>query len=206
MSSFFAYRERYTGGYSCAAISLLPIWQQTGEEGRRRFHPPYVRNGDCYEITLMYLALAGTSLFAQQGKPQGLTSQPNQTDSAMTAETRRVFQTISDNLSKAAHEMPENLYAFRPDKGVRSFGELIAHIAEVQSTLCSNMNGHAVREATTPASKDNLIQDPGYSSQECNAAFDELSAQNTSVKVQTPVGQLTRMRAMSMGRSKSIFA
>jgi hypothetical protein len=36
----------------------------------------------------------------------------------MTAEKRRVFQTISDNLSKSAHEMPENLYTFRPEEGL----------------------------------------------------------------------------------------
>jgi|GEM_PF-3297430 len=58
------------------------------------------------------------------------------------------------------------------------------------------MNGHSPRKATAPASKDHLIQDLGYSAQECDTAFDELSAQNTKVKVQTPVGQLTHLGAL----------
>jgi len=76
------------------------------------------------------------SLRAQNGKPQGLTSQANQTDSAMTAETRKVFQTVETDIVKTAREMPERSYTFTPVKGVRTSGELMAHIANVQGTLC----------------------------------------------------------------------
>jgi uncharacterized damage-inducible protein DinB len=146
---------------------------------------------------LLTLTMAASAMVnAQSGNPQGLTSQPNQTDSAMTAETRRVFQVIVDNISKAAKEMPENLYTFRPSSDSRSFGELIAHIANVQSTLCGTMNGHQIPKATTPATKDAMIADLGKSDQECDTAFDELSAQNANVKVQTPAGQLTHLAAL----------
>ena len=73
--------------------------------------------------------------------------------------------------------MPESSCGFRRVAGVRTFGDLIAHIANVQSTLCGNINGHRAHKATTPASKDNVTKDLRSSSQECETAFDELSAQ-----------------------------
>jgi hypothetical protein len=85
--------------------------------------------------TLAVLILTATrSQLVQADKPEGLTSQPSQTDSALTAETRRVFQAITENTIKAAREIPEASYTFTPVTGVRSFGELIAHIANAQST------------------------------------------------------------------------
>jgi uncharacterized damage-inducible protein DinB len=147
--------------------------------------------------TTLSCALAIVSCLQAQSKaPQGLTPQPNQTDSALTAQTRQVFQNVTDNLLKSAKEMPEDKYGFRPADGVRSFGEMIAHIANVQSTLCGNINGHPARKAMTPASKDNVIKDLGSSSQECETAFDELSAQNVSIQVDTPAGRLTHLGAL----------
>lgn len=66
--------------------------------------------------------LAAGSLGAQtgSGKPQGATSQPHQTDSALTAETRRAFQAIELNILKAARDMPEKSYTFTPIDGVRT--------------------------------------------------------------------------------------
>jgi uncharacterized damage-inducible protein DinB len=147
--------------------------------------------------TTLFCALAAAGCLQAQSKtPQGLTPQPNQTDSALTAQTRKIFQTATDNILKSAREMPESSYGFRPVDGVRTFGELIAHIANVQSTLCGNINGHPAHKATTPASKDNVIKDLGSSSQECETAFDELSAQNVSIPVDTPAGRLTHMGAL----------
>jgi hypothetical protein len=137
--------------------------------------------------TVMSCVLAIASCLQAQSKtPQGLTSQPKQTDSALTAQTRKIFENIRANILQSAKQMPESNYSFRPAEGVRTFGELIAHIANVQSTLCGNINGHQARKAITPASKDNIMKNLESSSQECDTAFDELSAQNVPVPVDTP--------------------
>ncbi len=142
------------------------------------------------------LTITVCSLHAQNGKPQGLTSQPNQTDSAMTAETRRVFQSVEMNVVKTAQEMPESSYTFTPVKGVRTFGETMAHIANVQATLCTNINGGKLNKASGQASKDAIIKDLENSVRSCQEAFDELSAENAQKMVQTPVGQLTHIAAL----------
>jgi uncharacterized damage-inducible protein DinB len=131
-----------------------------------------------------------------QNKPQGLTSQPNQTDSALTAETRNVFVNVSANTLKAAREMPENLYDFTPADGVRTFRELVAHIADVQSTLCSNINGSKSTKTQQNQSKEAVVNALAASVTECQISFSELSAENANTLVRAPVGQVTHLVAL----------
>ena len=148
-------------------------------------------------IAFGFFAFAAALPSLAQTKPQGLTPQPNQTDSALTAEVRKVFLSISDNTLKAAKEMPEESYGFKPAGATRTFGELVAHIANVQSTLCANMNGD--KAAKTPAvnqSKDSIVAAFTSSIGSCHAVFDELSAENINTMVDTPSGKLTHLAAL----------
>jgi uncharacterized damage-inducible protein DinB len=45
------------------------------------------------------------------------------------------------NLLAAADAMPESGYAFRPVEGVRTFGELLGHVADTQYLFCSSARG-----------------------------------------------------------------
>ncbi|MDP9176287.1 MAG: DinB family protein [Gemmatimonadota bacterium] len=47
------------------------------------------------------------------------------------------WETISGYISKAAEQIQEADYAFRPVAGVRSFGELIGHLAGAQYLICA---------------------------------------------------------------------
>lgn len=47
------------------------------------------------------------------------------------------WQSLSGYIGKAAEQMPEADYAFRPVAGVRTFGELIAHLAGAQYLYCA---------------------------------------------------------------------
>ena len=92
--------------------------------------------------------------------------------------------------------MPEKSYSFRPADGTRAFGELVAHIADVQGTLCGNINNQHPKKGPEPASKDGHIQDLQSSIVQCNSAFSELSAENMNKPVQTPAGRLTHLAAL----------
>src|SRR5258708_18295669 len=94
-----------------------------------------------------------------QSNAKGITPQPNQTDSRLTADTRRAFLSISDNIVKAARQMPEASYSFKPADGTRTFGELVAHVADVQSTLCGSMNGEpAAKTAAKNESQESIVK------------------------------------------------
>lgn len=51
--------------------------------------------------------------------------------------------TIKLNITQAAEKMPEEHYSFRPTPEVRSFGELIGHLANANYNYCSRATGEA---------------------------------------------------------------
>lgn len=55
----------------------------------------------------------------------------------MVAEARTEWQALIGFITKAAEQMPEADYAFKPTPVVRSFGELIGHLADGQNIICA---------------------------------------------------------------------
>ena len=50
---------------------------------------------------------------------------------------------MQDKIAKAAEMMPEAMYSYRPTKEVRSFAEILIHVADISYILCSNAKGEA---------------------------------------------------------------
>ncbi len=51
------------------------------------------------------------------------------------------WESTIDNITKAAEEVTEANYSFKPTPTVRSFGELIAHVAGSQHLICATALG-----------------------------------------------------------------
>jgi uncharacterized damage-inducible protein DinB len=60
---------------------------------------------------------------------------------SMSAVINAMHKTIRRNLAEAAAAMPAEDYAFKPTPQVRSFGELIVHVANANSYFCSQAKG-----------------------------------------------------------------
>jgi uncharacterized damage-inducible protein DinB len=96
-----------------------------------------------------------------------------------------VYGNVSGNLLKAAEKMPEDKYGFKPTPEVRSFGQLVAHVADAQNYMCKMAMGEggsysdAVEKGKT--SKADLVAALKASSEGCGKVFgqsnDELSKQ-----------------------------
>ena len=75
---------------------------------------------------------------AQQGMPN-----PTMASNPLTT-TLSIFRSnMQDKIMKSAEEMPESKYSYRPTKDVRSFAEILNHVADISYTLCSNVKGEA---------------------------------------------------------------
>jgi uncharacterized damage-inducible protein DinB len=48
-----------------------------------------------------------------------------------------LYNTVKNNLIKAAEKMPEENYGFKPTPEVRSFGQIVGHVADAQYLFCS---------------------------------------------------------------------
>jgi uncharacterized damage-inducible protein DinB len=75
--------------------------------------------------------------------------------------TLSIFRSnMQDKIMKSADAMPESKYSYRPTKEVRSFGEILNHIAGISYTLCSNAKGEA--PPAPPAAMDSKAEIIAY--------------------------------------------
>ncbi len=77
--------------------------------------------------SLVLLAAAAVPSFAQ-----GASSAKTNTGNAAT-----LFNQVRDFIMQSAVDMPEAAYSFKPTPEVRSFGELIGHVAGAQHVFCA---------------------------------------------------------------------
>ena len=81
---------------------------------------------------------------AQQGMPN-----PTMAPNPLTT-TLSIFRSnMQDKIMKSADAMPESKYSYRPTKDVRSFAEMVNHVADISYILCSNVKGEATPGTTT---------------------------------------------------------
>src|SRR6185369_7782978 len=64
-----------------------------------------------------------------------------QSANPLTAGARLHYGIIKDSVTRAAAKMPDELYAFRPTPEVRSFSQLVGHLADANYRLCSVIAG-----------------------------------------------------------------
>ena len=94
------------------------------------------------------VALALTALLAGAAP---LVAQSAAPSTSAVATSRDLWEQLSGWFTTAAAEAPESLYAFRPKPEVRSFGQLVGHVAGAQYLIC----GAAMGE---PPSKEHDIE------------------------------------------------
>lgn len=63
---------------------------------------------------------------------------------SLSAGLKSPWDNIKRNVSEAAEKMPEANYSFKPTPDVRSFGELVGHVAESQHGICLGLKGEQV--------------------------------------------------------------
>ena len=106
------------------------------------------------------------------------------------AESKQTYASVKNNLQKMAEQMPEENYSFKATPDVRTFGQLVAHVADTQARLCSMASGEQKSVgAASKTAKADLVAALRDSFAICDAAFDSL----TDATASQPGG---------MGRSK----
>jgi len=82
---------------------------------------------------------------ANLASPQISPDLPNPTNAPnpLTTTLSIFRRNMQDKITQAADKMPESKYSYRPTKDVRSFGEIVAHLADISYILCSSAKGEA---------------------------------------------------------------
>lgn len=138
-------------------------------------------------LIITFLTAGATPLWAQAAAPA---------NPAVSA-VQGMSEAMANNILKSAEQMPEEKFSYRPTPEVRSFGEIVGHVAGAQNMICAVAMGEqppaedAVEKATT--TKAGLIEALKASIAYCGKAFAQSDAD-----VQQPV-EMFGMKTTRLG-------
>jgi uncharacterized damage-inducible protein DinB len=102
-------------------------------------------------------------------------AQPSAPDTGYTATVRSSWNSVKRYVTASAEKMPAENYGFRPTPEVRTFGELIGHLANEHYLLCSPLKGEANPMAKVDfektTAKADLVKAINDSNAYCDAAY-----------------------------------
>lgn len=94
-------------------------------------------------IPFAVLSMAPIAVLAQAPASAPATTPPATAGNPISASHGKMYTMLSGVLIAAAEKMPEENYSFRPTPEVRSFGQLVGHLADSQHYFCSLAAGEA---------------------------------------------------------------
>src|SRR6266403_3429066 len=136
--------------------------------------------------TIMFAAVLGAACAIQ-----------SQAADTLSMEAKQSYNQIKNNILKMAETMPEENYSFKATPDVRTFGQLIGHIADAQVGACSAVNG-AMKQlgASSKTSKADLVAALKQSNDECDKAFEGLTDANATEMIKTRRGEMSKLGAL----------
>src|SRR5579872_321495 len=128
----------------------------------------------------------------------GVCALPAQAANPFSTDAKQAYTSAKNNILKAAEKMPEEDYSFKPTPDVRTFGALIAHIADSQMRTCSAFNGEAKKaDASSKTSKADIVAALKESFDECDKAYDSLTDATASEMVKSRRGERSKLGVLN---------
>lgn len=151
------------------------------------------------ELCLLFAAVAMTpvSLLSQASSAAPAAAPAN----PITVTEKGLYDFIVSGVVRGAQKMPEENYAFRPTPEVRSFGQLVGHVADANYMFCSTAAGEAnpVKDIEkTKTSKSDLVAAVQGSVAYCNKVFDGMTDARGSEMMKLFGFNLTRLSVLSL--------
>jgi len=123
-------------------------------------------------LTFLTLGLGAVALNAQAPAPAG---------NPLISEAKQAYTTVKNNWTAMAAKMPPDAYSFKATPDVRTFGALVAHVADTQMRTCAAVKGEQKSvDAASKTSKDDLVAALKASFDECDAAWDSVTDANAT--------------------------
>jgi uncharacterized damage-inducible protein DinB len=107
-------------------------------------------------------------------------------ENPIAAGQKMLHSMIKNNIVRSAEKMPEENYAFKPTPEVRSFGQLIAHVADAQYAFCSAVLGKpnpAPGIEKSKTAKADLVQAVKDAFAFCDPAYDAMTDAEAGAQV-----------------------
>lgn len=149
----------------------------------------------CYFFAVA--AIAPLTLLGQDSSQTPATPPAN----PITLSERGLYSFISGAVVHAAEKMPEENYSFKPTPDVRSFGQLVGHVADANYMFCAQASGDAnpaKNVEKTKTSKADLVAAVKDAVAYCNKTFDSMTDAKGSQMVKFFNFNLARLTLLSL--------
>ena len=120
-------------------------------------------------LVTVLLCLLALPAFPQEKQPS---------DNPLSAFTKRVYGFQKGILLRSAEKMPEENYTFKPVDTVRTYGQIIGHVADAQYLFCSTASGEKnpdLKIEKTKTSKTDHVAALKDSFAYCDKVYDSMT-------------------------------
>ena len=164
-------------------------------------------------IVLVYL-VATAAVASPQERPKSDASKadapkavaPSSQGNALSAHNRMLYAGVKATLLRSAEKMPEESYNFKPTDAVRSYGQLVGHIAESQYFFCSAALGEknpARKIELTEAAKADLVAALKEAFAYCDRAYDGMTDATATQMVKLFGGDTPKLGVLNVNNVHS---
>ena len=132
-------------------------------------------------LLIAFLAPAAAGLAQTNPPPAAAAANP------LSGHNRFMYRAMQTILVLSAEKMPEESYGFKPTEVVRSYGQILGHVADSQYLFCSPVLGEkspAPGIEKTKSSKADLIAALKESFAYCDKAYDRVNDASAAETVQ----------------------
>jgi uncharacterized damage-inducible protein DinB len=141
------------------------------------------------------MALPGAVLAQEKPEAQSAPANP------ITNSEKGLYSFVSGAIIASAQKMPEENYSFRPTPEVRSFGQIVGHVADAQYMFCSLASGEpnpAKGIEKTKTSKADLVAALKDAVAYCNKAYGGMTDAKGSEMVKFMNYDLAKLTVLSL--------
>ena len=131
---------------------------------------------------------------------------PSSEVNALSAHNRMLYAGVKATLLRSAEKMPEESYNFKPTDAVRSYGQLVGHIAESQYFFCSAALGEknpARKIELTMTAKADLVAALKEAFAYCDRAYDGMTDATATQTVKLFGGDTPKLSVLNVNNVHS---
>jgi len=155
-----------------------------------------VKKRFCFVFAIL-MAASGVLVGQEKSPAQAAAAPAN----PITASETGLYSFVSNAVIGAAQKMPEENYSFKPTPDVRSFGQLVGHVADASYMFCSQTLGEANPAKgieKTKTSKADLVAALKDAVAYCNKAFGSMDDAKGSQMVKFMNFDMAKLTMLSL--------
>lgn len=152
---------------------------------------------------LICLVAPASLALAQENPPASALTPAN----PLSAHNKGLYGGVKKILLATAEKTPEEYYSFKPTESVRSFGQILGHVADSQYAFCSVVLGEknpALKVEKTKTSKADLIAALQEAFAYCDKAYDGMTDAAAVETVKFMGGDTPKLGALTINNIHTV--